>query len=112
MVGGLVGQILPPAEAVRGPGGTVTLIINHTNYILFVAVSYLFGTVGHSYGVVCWTLFYFDLRIRKEGFDLELMAARGHVPASLPGEIPVEVVDDEPPDDFQPWPDNRNPPLS
>jgi hypothetical protein len=27
-----------------------------------------------SVATVCWTLCYFDLRIRKEGFDLELAA--------------------------------------
>jgi hypothetical protein len=30
--------------------------------------------------VICLTLFYFDLRIRKEGFDLELAAQQQMAP--------------------------------
>jgi len=101
MVGSLVAQILPPAEAVPGPGGTVTLIINQTNYLLFIGISYLVGTVGHSYGTVCWTLFYFDLRIRKEGFDLEMAARqqrrRGDEPPLEPEAGPPPGREAEPP---------------
>ena len=35
------------------------------------------AAVSQAYAAICVTLLYFDLRIRKEGFDLE-MAARQH----------------------------------
>jgi hypothetical protein len=112
MLAQLVTYVLPPVEAVPGPGGIIQ-VVNTQNYVIFIAIAYLVGVVAHSYAIVCWTLFYFDLRIRKEGFDLELMARRGLAGPALPGEIPVEVVDEEPPaDNRDPWSDNPNPPLT
>jgi hypothetical protein len=106
LVSSLTSLLFPPAEIVRGPGNTQIQIINQTNYFIFVIVAYLIQMVSHSYGIVCWTLFYFDLRIRKEGFDLELMAQPGHSPpAGLPG-IQAGTVDGNPPD--TPGPDHRD----
>jgi hypothetical protein len=35
-----------------------------------------------TYSAVCFTLMYFDLRIRKEGFDLELAAKQQSIELS------------------------------
>jgi len=46
-------------------------------------------------GLVPLTLFYFDLRIRLEGFDLELMVEHVHaevVPAIAPGQISPDLL--------------------
>ena len=40
-------------------------------------ISILFAT----YSAICTTLIYFDLRARKEGYDLELAARREAAPA-------------------------------
>jgi hypothetical protein len=44
------------------------------NYVIQQVIDFLVRVLLQSYSAVCWTLFYFDLRIRKEGFDLELAA--------------------------------------
>ncbi len=37
-------------------------------------ITFLVQYLVAAYSAICWTLFYFDLRIRKEGYDLELAA--------------------------------------
>jgi hypothetical protein len=44
------------------------------NYLTNLGVTYLLSILVGTYVSVCLTLFYYDLRIRKEGYDLELAA--------------------------------------
>jgi hypothetical protein len=110
LVGPVFSLVFPPAEQVPAPG-VIRQVINPTNYVIYVLILAVLEVVAESYAVVCWTLFYFDLRIRKEGFDLELMAQRQRTGPVSAAEIQVEVVDDEPPDTFKPWSDNQYRPL-
>jgi hypothetical protein len=74
---GIALNILLPAHAMvqtqfgpqQGP------INNYPFFILQTVISFLVSIIGQTYSAICTTLLYFDLRIRKEGFDLE-MAAR------------------------------------
>lgn len=80
---GLLGLVLPSQEMVpvdrgnAGFGRGVTPVINYPNFLINTAVSQLVGILVQTYQSVCLTLLYFDLRNRKEGFDLELAAGRG-----------------------------------
>jgi hypothetical protein len=49
-------------------------LASYPNYVIGVIVGFLATTLAGTYYSVCLTLFYFDLRIRKEGYDLELAA--------------------------------------
>ncbi len=64
------------------PGGREILIrpINWQNFAILRTVSLFTSILGGTYMTICLTLTYFDLRVRKEGFDLEL-AARQQGPA-------------------------------
>jgi hypothetical protein len=70
---GALGYVLPAYEMVTTSTG-VRSIPNYTNNTIHVVVSFLVNTLVQTYNAVCMTLLYFDLRIRKEGFDLELAA--------------------------------------
>jgi hypothetical protein len=54
-------------------------VLNVRNYLINTALSELVDILARTLQAVCFTLMYFDLRIRKEGFDLEL-AARAEQP--------------------------------
>jgi hypothetical protein len=45
-------------------------------------LSTLLNFLVQTYGAICFTLLYFDLRIRKEGYDLELAARQQAAPTS------------------------------
>jgi hypothetical protein len=69
--------VYPATESVPTRMGRQTVMmprIIYPNYYVHILISYLLNVLAHSYAAVCWTLFYFDLRIRKEGYDLELAA--------------------------------------
>ncbi len=91
---GLLNIIVPPAKQILA-GEVVRQEMIPTNFVIYVVLVFMLDIVLQSYATVCWTLFYLDLRIRKEGFDLELMARREHAPPAAPGEIPVEVMDED-----------------
>jgi hypothetical protein len=57
-------------------------LASYPNYVIGVVIGFLVTTLAGTYYSVCLTLFYFDLRIRKEGYDLELAAKQqaGEVP--------------------------------
>ncbi len=55
----------PYVEAVNTPW-------NHPNYEIYHVANFVMQALLVPYGVVCLTLVYFDLRTRKEGFDLEI----------------------------------------
>ena len=69
-------EFLPFRRYVRRPGGGLPLevITNVTNYRIFVVTEALLSILINTYLTICLTLIYFDLRTRKEGFDLELAA--------------------------------------
>jgi uncharacterized membrane protein len=74
---GLVLQaLLPASEQIQVPGTFIpqTTITNPTNHAIHIVITYLLNILLNTYLSVCVTLFYFDLRIRKEGYDLELAA--------------------------------------
>lgn len=77
MVQQILGLILPGQQVIPGPNGKMQFQINVLNMQIVTAASYLVGIVFNAYQAVCVTLLYLDLRIRKEGFDLELAALRG-----------------------------------
>jgi hypothetical protein len=65
--------VLRPEEVVftdAGPQRT----FHYQNYAINVVVSQLVQILVVTFNAVCMTLAYFDLRIRKEGYDLELAA--------------------------------------
>lgn len=78
---GLLNTVLPSTEMVPSASGP-RIIINFGNYAIQTVVGVLVNILVESYGAICWTLFYFDLRNRKEGFDLELAARQQAAPAS------------------------------
>jgi hypothetical protein len=57
--------------------GGVKAVPHLSNAAINGIVDQLVNILLGSYVAICMTLLYFDLRIRKEGFDLEL-AAREH----------------------------------
>ncbi len=63
-------------EQAGGRFQITTVLLDYNRYAANAVVMFLVTTVVRSYLSVCLTLLYFDLRIRKEGFDLELAARR------------------------------------
>jgi hypothetical protein len=91
---GLMESVLPsydtvPVEAPPGLdlGDGVNLghraVLNYPHYAVNHIVKELVDILVQTFGAVCFTLFYFDLRIRKEGFDLELAAQEQLSPEPL-----------------------------
>jgi hypothetical protein len=77
-------QVLPAREYVRTPSGMTSQVSNIRNYAIQQAISGVVGILLGAYGAICTTLVYFDLRVRKEGYDLEVAArGQGHVAESL-----------------------------
>jgi hypothetical protein len=70
----LLMQVFPYFEIVSTGGGKVTVKTDTTNYIIDVLILALVLPLFTSFLQICSTLLYFDLRIRKEGFDLEVAA--------------------------------------
>jgi hypothetical protein len=70
---GLLQRVLPMQEMVRTDFGYTTVFI-YRNYVINVLVTQMVNILVQTYLAVCITLLYFDIRIRKEGFDLELAA--------------------------------------
>jgi hypothetical protein len=74
----LLNLILPAFEFVPTGSGTepleFTIVFNYLNHVIQTLISQLLGIFIQTFGAICTTLLYFDLRIRKEGFDLNLAA--------------------------------------
>ncbi len=70
---GLLQRVLPSNELVPTATGVMP-VFRYPNFVVNQLVTYLVNILVSSFSAVCWTLLYFDLRIRKEGFDLELAA--------------------------------------
>lgn len=75
-VGIPLGLLLPPEEIIPAENGIV-MKFNPLNHVIVVLVSYFVGIIIQSYMAVAVILLYLDIRIRKEGYDLELAALRG-----------------------------------
>jgi hypothetical protein len=87
LVGGVVNAILAqlfqPTAVVPTDAGPRFVMRSYGLYVLSQVIQFLINAAVYSYSAVCVTLMYFDLRIRKEGFDLEL-AARQHAGEEKP----------------------------
>jgi uncharacterized membrane protein len=76
VVGAAIGYmdlILPQFEIVNTDTGR-TEVLNYRNYCIEQVLLRVVLVLIESYSAICFTLFYFDLRNRKEGFDLQLAA--------------------------------------
>jgi hypothetical protein len=73
LAAGVLQAFLPVTSAVRTEAQTI-MVTNYPNYVVNVVVTQIVNILVRTYEAVCWTLFYFDIRIRKEGLDLELAA--------------------------------------
>jgi hypothetical protein len=72
-------NILPISETIQTDRFAFTKI-NKPNYLIIQVVDFLVQTLFSTYTSICLTLAYFDLRVRKEAFDLELVA-RSNMPS-------------------------------
>lgn len=81
VVGQVLGVVLPPQQIIPQNNG-FKVETNHVNYVVNVIVTQLVAILFATYVAVCTTLLYLDLRIRKEGFDLELAAQLGEEPGT------------------------------
>jgi len=106
---GVLNVVLPGTEWLveTNERGFITsfeiILVDYQKYAINTVVAFLFNIIVSSYLSVCLTLLYFDLRIRKEGFDLELAAQQ-----ELPQAMPVSPMDappapEEMPGTYRPW---------
>jgi hypothetical protein len=89
LLSGMVGKglelILPFQETVPGPGPFPIVVgFNYRNYAINNLGEDVVTVVLSAYQAVCLTLLYLDLRIRKEGLDLEIEAQKGAYPKAEP----------------------------
>jgi hypothetical protein len=84
LVSYFLNRSMPGIEYVpRGGGGEPNPldpgvpVVNWQNYTINTCVTYLIQILSGAFLAIASTLLYFDLRIRKEGFDLEVAAQRG-----------------------------------
>jgi hypothetical protein len=80
----IVWLILEIGVAILGlmfPSDSPTTGFNMTSALIHVFADFAVGVIVASYGAICMTLMYFDLRVRKEGFDLEIAVQSGTSPA-------------------------------
>jgi len=79
LLGGAEGFVLeslfPSFERIQTVQG-ITVQTSVINQIIHVLLIFPVNALVTTYSSVCMTLLYFDLRIRKEGFDLELAAQK------------------------------------
>lgn len=66
--------VLPASETVPIAGGGYRIVQNIGNQTIHTLVTQLVAILFGAFQAVCLTLLYFDLRIRKEGYDLEVAA--------------------------------------
>jgi hypothetical protein len=80
-------QTVMPSQRLVPTANGMRVEFNSVNHVVQTLITQLLGIVFSTYQAVCTTLLYLDLRIRKEGFDLEL-AAQGDTPPAaddIPG---------------------------
>ncbi len=76
---GLLERVLPTYEVVTTQFGP-RVFPNFSNHAIQTVLGTLLNFLVQTYSAICFTLLYFDLRIRKEGFDLELAARQQAAP--------------------------------
>jgi hypothetical protein len=67
---------LPVQQIVVGRGGLEYGPVNMTNLVILSFIEYVISIFTSSFQSICVTLMYFDLRVRKEGYDLEVLASQ------------------------------------
>ena len=77
----LLERVFPAHEQVLTEVGP-RLIANFRNHMIQTVLGTLLNFLVQTYSAICFTLLYFDLRIRKEGFDLELAARQQAAPTT------------------------------
>jgi hypothetical protein len=75
-----LGIAFPPGGPVQTAAGTVMQPYNHPNYEINQLGAFVAQVLLGAYQAICLTLLYFDLRVRKEGFDLEVAARQQLTP--------------------------------
>jgi hypothetical protein len=75
-------QFLLPSQEIIPAEGRIRVSINPVNHIVNTIIGQLVDILFRAFLAVCMTLLYLDLRIRKEGFDLELAAQMGEEPSA------------------------------
>jgi hypothetical protein len=82
LVSFLLVMVFPYQELVQGPDRfPVAASFDYSRYAVHTIVGGLIGVLFSAYLAVCTTLLYLDLRIRKEGFDLEMAAQNASKPS-------------------------------
>jgi hypothetical protein len=67
--------VFPPGGGILVEGGNMVVQpVNYVNYLINHVVGFLVQVLMQTYQYICITLVYFDLRVRKEGYDLEIAA--------------------------------------
>jgi hypothetical protein len=98
---GLFGFLSGIIAVAAGGSPTMLMLAQIGNAIFQVVGQTLFGAIGF----VTATLLYYDLRIRKEAFDLEQRLPGGDVPGALPyPESPPAYPQAPPPPPYPPYP--------
>lgn len=69
----VLATVLPPAEIVQTQF-SYTQKYNVGNYVTMQVIDFVVQTLFSTFSAICMTLAYFDIRVRKEAFDLELVA--------------------------------------
>jgi hypothetical protein len=72
----VLGQVLPGIVPSWKEGSLVAELYSYPNHVIHTLIGFLLQTLVQTYYNICITLFYFDVRIRKEGYDLELAAGQ------------------------------------
>jgi len=83
---------LPASDIVPVAGGGIRAVAHPGNQAIQALVSQLIGIFLAAFQAVCITLLYFDIRIRKEGYDLEL-AAQAQDTSKEATDLPAADVD-------------------
>jgi hypothetical protein len=80
---GQLEHVIPSVTTLRSETGGAHVQLNMVNYVVNILVGQLVGVLLQTYLSICMTLLYFDLRARKEGYDLELAAQKDAVAAPI-----------------------------
>jgi hypothetical protein len=71
---GLAVAFPPGGDLLVQQGKMIVRPVNYGNYLIIHSVTFLIQVLLQTYQYICITLVYFDLRVRKEGYDLEIAA--------------------------------------
>jgi hypothetical protein len=77
---GLAIAFPPGGDVLQTATGFEMKRYNHPNYEINMVAGFVVQVLLGAYQSICLTLLYFDLRVRKEGFDLEVAARQQLTP--------------------------------